>query len=217
MQRQLATRVVRRAPRRAPRRFVGLDAAFSPDGRSCIAAAVVWDAGERRVIEERVARAPLRFPYVPGLLSFREGPALLAALRRLRTSGDALMLDGHGLAHPRRLGIASHLGVITDLPAVGCAKSRLVGRHDEPGPHVGDTALLLDGDEVIGRVLRTREGVRPIYVSIGHRVDLDRAVEWVLGCCGGFRLPEPTRRADRLVGEVKRRERPPRRAPRARA
>lgn len=217
MQRRLAARVVRRPPRRAPRLVAGLDAAFSADGRHCIAGVVLWDVAAHEVVETHHVRRPLRFPYVPGLLSFREGPALLAALRRLRRSAEALLCDGHGVAHPRRFGIAAHLGVVTDLPSVGCAKSRLVGEHVEPGARRGDRVPLVDRGEVVGAVVRTRPGVRPLYVSVGHRVDLDTAVEWVLRCGGGYRLPEPTRRADRLVAEVKRRTAAtlPRRSPRA--
>jgi len=181
----------------------GLDAAYSRDGASCIAGVVLWDLRERCVVEERVAAQPLRFPYVPGLLSFREAPALLAALRRLRAPADALLCDGHGLAHPRRFGIACHLGVLARIPSAGCAKSRLIGTHREPGRRRGSRAPLFDRDEVIGSVLRTREGVRPIFVSIGHRLDLAAAEALVLACGEGYRLPEPTRLADRLVAAAK--------------
>ena len=137
-------------------------------------------------------------------LSFREAPALLGALRRLNTAPDLLMCDGHGLAHPRRFGIACHLGVLCDLPAIGCAKSRLVGEHDEPARARGASAPLRHNLEIVGSVLRTRPGIRPIFVSVGHRIDLESAQEIVLACAVRFRLPEPTRLADRLAARAKR-------------
>jgi deoxyribonuclease V len=147
-----------------------------------------------------LAKVPVSFPYVPGLLTFREGPVVLAALARLRVEPDVLIFDGQGTAHPRRLGIATHVGVLVDRPSIGCAKSRLWGKHQEPGPEKGDYALLYDGEEVIGAVVRTRTGVKPVYVSVGHRIDLPSAIEYVLGCCKRFRLPETTRLAHRLAG-----------------
>ena len=204
IQRELAASVRHGPPRAAPRLVAGVDAAFTRDGERCIAGVVLWDRRERRTLEQHVALRPLRFPYVPGLLSFREAPAVLAALRKLRRRPDALICDGQGLAHPRRFGLACHVGVLSDLPAVGCAKSRLVGRHSEPGSRRGARCALTDRGERIGTVLRSRDGVRPLYVSIGHRFDLDSAVRLVLACAVGYRLPEPTRLADRLVATAKR-------------
>ncbi len=205
LQRRLAARV-RIEPPPGPFRLVaGLDAAFSADGRHCLAAAVVWDRQERRGVAVAIARAPVTFPYVPGLLSFREAPALRAALRRLRVRPDVLLCDGQGLAHPRRFGLACHLGVLCDLPAVGCAKSRLLGKHAPLAAHTGARADLLDAGEVVGAVLRSRAGGRPLFVSVGHRVDLETAVALVLDCVlPGRRLPEPTRLADRRVAARKR-------------
>lgn len=137
---------------------------------------------------------------MPGLLSFRELPALLAALARVRTHYDAVLCDGQGIAHPRRFGLACHVGVALDVPAVGCAKSRLVGEYTPPGHDRGTRSALVDRGDVVGTVLRTRDGVAPVFVSIGHRIDLEHAVRLVLACHEGFRLPAPTRRADRLVG-----------------
>lgn len=188
-----------RAP--VPRRIVGLDCAFLP-GR-IIAVAVVWDVAAARVLETRGASDLLRFPYVPGLLSFREIPVMLKVLRRVRTPVDGVLCDGQGIAHPRRLGLASHLGILLGLPSVGCAKSRLCGSHEEPGGQRGAVAPLLDGDERIGSVLRTRDAVRPVFVSPGHLTDHESSVAWVLTCGAGYRLPEPTRRADRLVAGFK--------------
>ena len=203
IQRRLAHRVRATAPARTLRRVAGVDAAFSPDGRFCIAAAVVWDLASGRCEEQRFARRELRFPYVPGLLSFREAPAVLAALRRLRVLPDALMCDGHGLAHPRRFGLACHVGVLTGLPTLGCAKSRLLGRHREPGWKRGSRVPLTENGEVLGTVLRTRDRVKPVFVSIGHRIDLAAAVDLVLASSVGYRLPEPTRLADRLVSRLR--------------
>lgn len=203
IQRELSSQVLQRPPARPPRLVAGIDAAFSRDQRFCIAGVVVWDREERRVVESRVARRVLRFPYVPGLLSFREAPAILAALRRLCSEPDVLICDGHGLAHPRRFGIACHVGILAGRPALGCAKSRLVGEHREPGQRRGARARLMDRDEEVGAVLRTRDRVRPVYVSVGHRIDLSTALDTVLACSGGYRLPEPTRLADQLVAKAK--------------
>ncbi len=196
---------VRLQPAPVPRYLVGLDCAFLDD--QIIGVAVLWDVQRCRVVETRGARDRLRFPYVPGLLSFRELPVLLRVLRRLQMPFQGVMCDGQGIAHPRRLGLASHLGVILDMPTVGCAKSRLCGTHHEPAGARGSVAPLLDGDERIGSVVRTRDGVNPLFVSPGHRVDHASSVAWVLACGAGYRLPEPTRLADQLVGEYKRRGR----------
>ena len=204
IQRELAERVEPQTPPGfGPAVVVGLDAAFPRGGMECVAAAVAWDIREQRVLEERIARRPLTFPYVPGLLSFREAPAVLAALAELETPADALICDGHGLAHPRRFGLACHLGVLTGIPAVGCAKSVLVGERGQVADSRGSQGPLKHRGEQIGTVLRTRDRVRPVFVSIGHRVDLETAVELVLACAIGFRLPEPTRRADRLVSQAR--------------
>lgn len=204
IQRKLAARVERSGGAAEIRLVAGTDAAFSRDGRACIAGVVLWDMQERQVVERHIARAPLRFPYIPGLLTFREAPAILAALRRLDRAPDLLLCDGQGIAHPRRIGIASHLGVIIGLPAAGCAKSRLVGTYAEPGPGKGSCAPLLDRGEIIGSVVRTRDRVKPVFVSIGHRVDLPTAERIVLACAIRYRLPEPTRLADQLVSAYRR-------------
>jgi deoxyribonuclease V len=156
------------------------------------------------VIERAGLEAPARFPYVPGLLSFREAPALLEAFDRLRARPDVVLCDGQGIAHPRRLGIASHLGLCLDLPTVGCAKSLLCGKYEEPGLNRGDRSPLVDRGEVIGAVLRTRARVAPLFVSPGHRCDLESAVGLVLATTGKLRLPIPTRMAHEYVNEVRR-------------
>ncbi len=212
VQQRLAGYVRVERPARPWRWVAGLDAAFAANERVCLAAAVVWDRWERRVVEVATAARPVRFPYVPGLLSFREAPALLAALRKLRGAPEVLLCDGQGLAHPRRFGLACHLGVLCDLPAVGCAKSRLVGEHGELLPAAGARTDLVCAGAVVGAVVRTRAGCRPVFVSVGHRSDLDSAVALVLDCVQGRRLPEPTRLADRWVAALKRGQPPPRNA-----
>lgn len=204
IQQQLASRVQKVAPQHSLRLVAGLDAAFSYDDQHCIAAVVVWDACTWAIVEQRLAVRPLTFPYIPGLLSFREAPAVLAALRKLHTRPDVLLYDGHGLAHPRRFGIACHVGVIADMPTIGCAKSRLIGSYVEPGAQRDATAPLIDYREVIGSVLRTQDGVKPVFVSVGHRMDLPTAERIVLACATRYRLPEPIRLADQLVAAAKR-------------
>ena len=201
VQRRLAADV-RLEPAPVPRLMIGLDCAFSDD--EILAAAVVWDVQAQVVVEQRTTRDVLRFPYVPGLLSFREIPVLLKLLRRVRAPAGGILCDGQGIAHPRRLGLAAHLGLVTGLSTVGCAKSRLCGTHEEPGPHRGDWVPLVDDGERIGTVLRSRDGVRPLYVSPGHRADHSSSIRWVLAAGAGYRLPEPTRLADHLVSEQKR-------------
>jgi len=164
-------------------------------------AVVVLSYPELEVVEVAVAEAPLTFPYVPGLLSFREVPVLREAFRRVAGPLDLLLVDGQGYAHPRRFGLACQLGLLLDVPAIGCAKSRLLG---EPrgalAPAAGSRVDLVDKGEVIGSVLRTRAGVRPLFVSAGHRIGLAEAVAWTLRCCKGYRLPEPARLADQAAG-----------------
>jgi deoxyribonuclease V len=157
-------------------------------------------------VEECWARGLSDFPYIPGLLGFREIPVLIQALKRLETSPELFLCDGHGIAHPRRMGLAAHLGLILDRPAIGCAKSRLVGEFSLPAPEKGSRSeLRLDG-EAVGAVLRTRGGVKPLYVSPGHRIEINGAVRLVLACCAGYRIPEPLRQAHILVNRLRRAE-----------
>jgi deoxyribonuclease V len=182
-------------------RVAGADVGFPrrDDQPMARAAAVLLSYPALAPLGESLIEEPVRYPYVPGLLSFRETPAVVAALQGLPAPPDLLLVDGHGRAHPRRLGIACHLGLVLDLPTIGCAKSRLVGRYAEPPDEPGAWTPLVDHDEVIGAVLRTRPGVKPIFVSVGHRVSLETAIRLVLACGRGVRLPEPTRRADALA------------------
>ena len=181
------------------RRVAGVDVGFEQGGRITRAAVAVLGFPDLEPASEAIARLPTSFPYVPGLLSFREIPAVLAALQQLEELPDLLLCDGQGLAHPRRFGIACHLGVLVDLPSIGVAKSRLLGEHEEPGPDKGSWEPLLDRGETIGAVVRTRSRVKPLYVSIGHRLSLDTAIRYLLACTPRYRLPETTRRAHRLA------------------
>jgi deoxyribonuclease V len=202
LQRQLAGQVVREDRFGEIRTVAGVDLGFpkTPDGSELgRAAVVVLSFPDLGLVEERVVEQPVMFPYIPGLLSFREAPVGLAAIGSLETRPDLLLVDGQGLAHPRRCGIACHLGLLLDLPTIGCAKSILVGQAEEPGPNPGDWTPLVHRGETIGAALRTRPKVKPIYVSIGHRVSLASAIELVSRCGRGYRLPEPTRLADRIA------------------
>ncbi len=195
LQRKLAGRV-RVEPVAGPVRTVaGTDCAFLHGGKSIIAAAVLCDAWSLEVLAERLVVQPCRFPYVPGLLSFREAPAVIAAVNALPRRPDLLMCDGQGVAHPRRLGLAAHVGIWLGLPTIGVAKSRLCGQHRPVGRRRGCHVQLRDDHEVIGSVVRTRSDVRPLYVSVGHHVTLEQAVRWTLRCARRFRLTEPNRQA----------------------
>ncbi len=186
-----------------PRFVAGADAAFSKDKQTVFAAAVVYDRQDQRIIEIARATRPAEFPYIPGYLAFREGPALLDAIARLKHSFGAICFDGQGYAHPRRCGIATYLAVQLDVPGVGIAKSLLIGEYKEPAGRAGSTSPLMDGDEQIGLVLRTCDGVRPVFISIGHRVDLPSAAGLAMACRTRYRIPEPTRQADIEVGRYK--------------
>ncbi len=198
LQRALAAAVVREDRYERIETVAGVDVAYGRRGGPASAAVVVYRLPGLALIEQARATVSVSFPYVPGLLTFREAPAALAALAALSRLPDLLLCDGQGIAHPRRIGFASHLGLYLGLPSVGVAKSRLIGNHQDPGPRPGDWAPLFDRDEVIGAALRTRAGARPLYISIGNRVSLKTAVAFVRACSRGFRLPEPCRHADRL-------------------
>jgi len=191
--------VVRKDRIGAVRRVAGVDVGFEQDGRVTRAAVAVLDFPDLALVEQVVVRAATAFPYVPGLLSFREAPAVLAAFEEIRVAPDLILYDGQGIAHPRRFGIASHVGLLLDCPSIGVAKSRLVGEHRMPATRRGAWTPLRDAGEVIGAVLRTRAGVKPLYVSIGHRVSLETAVRWTMACVTRYRLPETTRWAHRLA------------------
>jgi deoxyribonuclease V len=187
-----------------PRLVAGVDVACPRSAPVAIAGAVVMRLPDMKVIERRSAVTPLGFPYVPGYLSFREGEAVTACLRHVESDVDAILFDGQGICHPRRFGLASHLGLLTGRTSVGCAKSLLTGTHAEPARAAGSRRRITAGKEVLGAALRTRDGVRPVYVSIGHLIDLPAALRVVLACCRGYRLPEPQREAHRWVTELSR-------------
>jgi deoxyribonuclease V len=198
LQERLRDRVIVTSAHRPVRMVAGVDVHVAAATGLAWAAIALVELDRLELIESVLAATPTTFPYVPGYLSFRELPAALAALALLHRSPDLLMVDGQGIAHPRRLGLASHLGVVTDLPSIGVAKSRLIGAHPPLGQAQGSRAALHDRGERIGTVLRTAAGVRPLYISIGHRIGLRRAERLVLAALAGYRLPEPTRLADRL-------------------
>lgn len=195
---------VRLEPIKGPiRTIAGVDCALVDD-RRIAAAAVLCDADSLEVLQQAFCVRPLTFPYVPGLLSFREAPAVIEAVERLSQAPDLLMCDGQGIAHPRGLGIACHVGLWLDLPTIGVAKSRLCGEHRDVGPKRGCKVQLKFKGRLIGSVCRTKTNVKPLYISPGHRITLDEAVAWALRADGGYRLPEPTRLADQAVAKLKR-------------
>ena len=181
------------------RTVAGADISYDRGSDLFFAAVVLMDYPGLTLREEAFFSARVSFPYIPGLLTFREGPPLLAAFAKLTQTPDCVLFDGQGIAHPRGIGLASHLGLLLDLPAIGCAKSRLVGSSAPVGEKRGSRQALIYKERQIGAVVRTRERVRPIFVSQGHRIGLERAVELVLSCCRGYRLPEPIRRAHLAV------------------
>lgn len=199
LQRRLAGQVSRSGKLAAVRYIAGVDISKERGG-GITAAAVVLAYPEFEVMETKLAQGKASFPYVPGLLSFREAPLTLAVCGQLSTVPDLFMVDGQGIAHPRRIGIASHLGLFLNKPTIGCAKSRLWGTHGETGEEWGSYTELVDEGEIIGAVLRTKPGAKPLYISTGHMIDLDEAIRWVLNCCRGFRVPEPTRLAHLAAG-----------------
>jgi deoxyribonuclease V len=184
--------------------IAGADISFNKFSPTVYAGIVVLRLPSLETIEEAAIISETRFPYVPGLLSFRETPPLLEAWAKLRIEPDAVMLDGQGIAHPRRFGIASHVGLLIDRPTLGCAKSVLVGRYEEPEPERGQWSPLVDKGEQVGAALRTKTRTQPVYVSAGHLIDLAGAIELTLACDGGYRQPEPTRRAHLLVNALRR-------------
>lgn len=203
IQKKLAAKIIRKGNPKRVRFIAGCDVAYDPSSKRCFAGVIVfrWPGLER--IEEVKAVRPVQFPYVPGLLTFREAPVLLDCFKKLSVTPDLLMFDGQGIAHPRRFGLASHLGFLLGKPTIGVAKSRLVGSFREPGQNRGNHSSLQDGREIIGAVVRTRTKVRPIFVSVGHKIGLGPAIRWAFKTCRGYRIPEPTRQADIFVERLK--------------
>ena len=202
---RLADRVQFTALKIIPKIVGGLDCAFSKDGERIIAAMLVLNFDDFKVLEIQSAVRKVNFPYIPGLLSFREGPVCIAAAGKLKNKPDVFIIDGQGIAHPRRLGLASHLGLFFDRPTIGCAKSRLTGSYREPGIGKGAYTFLNDEkkSETLGAVVRTRRNVKPVFVSVGHKCSLEDAIKTTLGCTSKYRLPEPTRLAHQMVTRLK--------------
>jgi deoxyribonuclease V len=199
LQEQLRTRVIREDRIGTVRHVAGVDVGLEEGGNVTRAAVAVLSFPGLQLEDSALAREATRFPYVPGLLSFREAPVVLDAFARLRLAPDLLLYDGHGLAHPRRFGIASHVGLLLDLPSIGVAKTRLIGEYGRVPAAKGGWTPLTDSGEMIGAVVRTRAGVKPLFVSIGHRVSLETAVRYVMACLTRYRLPETTRWAHMLA------------------
>jgi deoxyribonuclease V len=210
LQKELAPRVLQAPPIPTPvmpgRLIAGADVSYNRDDPVLYAAVVVLQSETLEVVEVQAASAAADFPYIPGLLSFREAPALVAAFAKLQRQPDLVMVDGQGIAHPRRLGIASHLGLWLGLPTIGCAKSLLVGKFENLAEEPGSTAPLLHRKEQIGLAVRTKRRCNPIFLSVGYRISLEDALAWTLASCRGYRLPEPTRQAHLTVNAVRRGE-----------
>ncbi len=209
LQKRLQVQIELRPPGHDVRTIAGADISFDKYSPVLFAGIVVLALPSLEVVEEIGVEAKVPFPYVPGLLSFREAPPLLEAWQRLRTTPDALMLDGQGIAHPRRFGIACHVGLLTGVPSFGCAKSVLVGTFDEPPPERGAWTPMTHRGDIVGAALRTKQRVQPVYVSPGHRIDIESSIQLTLACNGGYRQPEPTRLAHHFVNAMRRGERAP--------
>lgn len=208
IQRELRKRVINSPEFGKPRTVAGADLSIVKEEKKLICGIILFSYPDMIEIERVFSEVEDNFPYIPGLLAFREGPAIMRTYRKLRNKPDLLMIDGHGIAHPRGFGIACHVGVLLDVPALGVAKKKLYGTYEEPGEDKGSwTRLLSKAGECIGAVLRTRDGIKPVFISVGHKIDLDSARDIAIACAGGYRIPEPTRQADKYVAELKKEKR----------
>lgn len=203
LQIRLASKVKFAPLKRPPKLIAGLDCAFSKNGQKIIAAVIVLKLPDFEIIETKSAKRKVTFPYIPGLLSFREAPVCIVAVEKLKTTPDIFIIDGQGIAHPRRLGLAAHLGLFFDKPTIGCAKSRLIGQFKQPSLKKGSFTFLKDSGETIGAVVRTRTNIKPLFVSVGHKCLLEDAIKITLTCAAKYRLPEPTRLAHQLVSKAR--------------
>jgi deoxyribonuclease V len=203
LQKQLAGKVSHTPLKSKPKLIAGLDCAFSRDGKRIVAAAIVLKMPDLDVVETTHAVRKTDFPYIPGLLSFREAPVCIAAIEKIKSKAQLFIIDGQGIAHPRRLGLAAHLGLFFNKPTIGCAKSRLIGTFEKPATEKGSFTELKDKDQIIGAVVRTRTSVKPLFVSVGNKCTLEDAVETILSCAVKYRLPEPTRLAHQLVSKIR--------------
>ena len=202
IQKKLAQMVVRNGDPVSLSYIGGVDLSVNQSTNKAVAAVVILDYPGLKIVEIEKARGELGLPYIPGLLSFREAPLILEACRKTNFTPQLLIVDGQGIAHPRRMGLASHLGLFLDIPTIGCAKSPLCGKYNNPGDKAGDYSEIVDKGEAIGITLRTRAGAKPIYISTGHQISMESAIYWILKCCTGYRLPQPTRLAHQAAGET---------------
>lgn len=202
LQQELARQVITEDGLADVKYVAGVDVAYSKHSDKLIAAVVILEADSLKVAESVVVEDHVQFPYIPGLFSFRELPPVIQAFQQIKTPPQLIVCDGQGLAHPRRFGLASHLGVLLDMPTIGCGKTRLLGEFEEPGTDRGAMSSLMDRGEVIGSVVRTQDGIKPIFVSVGHKISLATACDWILKLAQRYRLPETTRQADQLVNRV---------------
>ncbi len=200
LQLELAQKIVHEDQLGEVQAIAGVDMAINEEHNTAQAAVVLLSYPEMSIIEQHIYEEPVRMPYIPGLLSFREAPAVIGAFRKLRRKADLVMVDGQGIAHPRRIGIASHLGLWLGVPTIGCAKSIFIGHYDKEGlaEEAGSWVPLIYKKETIGAAVRTRTKVNPMYISLGHMISLETSIKYVLACSKGYRLPEPTRQADKL-------------------
>ena len=213
LQEKLKKRIILKKDFSKVKRIAGADISFSKKSNRGYAAVIVFSFPDNRrldearrqleVLEEQHAIGSLKFPYIPGLLTFREGPLLIEAFKKIKIEPDVIIFDGQGIAHPKRLGLATHMGILLGKPTIGCAKSRLIGTYQEPKSEKNSYSLLKDDDEIIGAVLRTRDNISPVFISPGHRIDLKSSLEIVLECLRDYRLPEPTRQAHLLVNRLR--------------
>ena len=203
IQRELRERLILKAPEMTIKLVAGADVSYSKGSDVFFSSVVVLEMPRMNVVEEVTAEGKVDFPYIPGLLSFREAPILIKAFEKVRNTPDVIIFDGQGIAHPRGLGLASHMGLVLDLPSTGCAKKILVGTHDPVGSEVGDYTPLVYKSNVIGAALRTRRNVKPVFISPGHKMDISSAVEIAIKTGGGYKLPEPTRQAHLSVNRVR--------------
>lgn len=197
---RLSSRVITKGEITSPRYIAGVDMSFDRFTKTGTAAVVILSYPEMALKEVRTTTGKAEFPYVPGLLSFREAPLVLSTFEKLRITPDLVIVDGQGYAHPRRMGIACHIGLFLDIPTIGCAKSRLCGANKEPEPKAGSLEYLIEDNEIIGAVARTKTGVKALYISVGHKISLENAAYWVFACCRSYRLPEPSRLAHMAAG-----------------
>lgn len=199
LQRELALDVILTDAFDAIHYVAGVDVAYHKKNDKIVGGVVILEAATLQLVETRLAICAVQFPYIPGLFSFRELPAIIEAMGQIKTIPDLIICDGQGIAHPQRFGLASHLGVLYDMPTIGCAKTRLTGAHSDPAHRRGSSALLVDNSMTIGAALRTQDGVRPVYVSTGHRISLKTACDWIMRTSPSYRLPETTRAVDHAV------------------